>query len=203
MPTRVFLLRHAESADPTVFHGYESDVDLSVTGRRQADVVARVLAPEKPDVVVSSNMLRARQTALPLARACGLALTIVPELHERKIGILSGKPWSTEPIWPATLERWSGGDTAYAPEGAESYDDIQKRILPAWEKLMADHAGKTLVVVAHGIVCRILLLSILPGHSAADWNKIGTPNIGISELVKEGETWQALYIGRQPEGNRP
>ena len=40
MTTRVFLLRHAESADPTVFHGYESDVDLSERGVRQAEAIA-------------------------------------------------------------------------------------------------------------------------------------------------------------------
>ena len=72
MPTRVYLLRHAETANPYVFHGAESDVGLSDKGRRQADAIAPYLAAKLPDVVVSSNMLRARATALPIARASGL-----------------------------------------------------------------------------------------------------------------------------------
>src|SRR4051812_13317991 len=57
--TRVFLLRHAESADPTVFHGAESDVGLSERGERQAHAVAAVLAAHRPTAVVSSAMRRA------------------------------------------------------------------------------------------------------------------------------------------------
>lgn len=124
MPTRVFLLRHAESADPTVFHGFESDTDLSAKGLRQAELLARVLAPKKPDVVASSGMLRARRTATPLAQALGLELHIVPELHERKVGILSGKPWSSDQVWPVTLEHWMRGETSHAHEGAESFDTM-------------------------------------------------------------------------------
>lgn len=198
MPTRVFLLRHAESADPTVFHGFESDTDLSPRGYQQAEVVARVLAPQKPDAVVSSGMLRARLTAQPLARALNLELQVVPELHERKVGILSGKPWSTDNIWPATLEHWTAGNTSYAHENAESYDAIQNRILPAWHRLTTEHQDRTLVVVAHGIVCRILLLSILPDHGPSHWQRIPSPNVGISELIHEGNTWRALSIAQQP-----
>ena len=72
MPTRVFLLRHAESADPTVFHGYESDVDLGERGVRQAQAIAAELAAEKPDIVVSSAMRRAQRTA-----ACGWFTTVL------------------------------------------------------------------------------------------------------------------------------
>lgn len=200
MPTRVFLMRHGESADPTVFHGAESDVDLSDKGRRQAEVIAEVFRPKQPDLVVASAMRRARATALPLARALDLELHIEPDLHERRVGILSGQPFRDDPIWPETLKRWSSGDTAYAHEGAESYDDIQRRILPVWNRLTADHAGRSLVVVAHGIVCRILLLSILPGWTPSDWGRLGpTYNVGVSELVHDEAGWRALAINQQPD----
>src|SRR4051794_5459463 len=90
MPTRVLLLRHAESSDPSVFHGAESDVGLSERGRRQADAVAGYLAARRPDAVVSSAMRRALDTAGPIARACGLGLLVEPALHERRVGALSG-----------------------------------------------------------------------------------------------------------------
>ena len=54
MPDRFFLLRHAETADPLVFHGAESDVGLSERGRRQAGAVAPLLAAESPGVLVLS-----------------------------------------------------------------------------------------------------------------------------------------------------
>src|SRR5262245_45515654 len=120
MPTRVLLLRHAESAAPDVFHGAESDVGLSPRGRRQAEAVAPVLAARRPAALVSSAMRRALDTAAPAARACGLAVRVEPALHERRVGGLSGTPTNGDGVWPQTLRRWLAGDTGYAPPGAES-----------------------------------------------------------------------------------
>jgi len=203
MPTRVFLLRHAESADPTVFHGAESDVDLSDKGRRQAVALVDALLPRRPDVVVSSNMRRARATALPLAQALGLEIQIEPELHERRVGVLSGVSVRERDIWPETLRRWTAGDTAYAHEGAESFDQLRDRILPVWERVTAQHAGRSIAVIVHGIVCRVILLSILPGWGPANWDRLGsTLNCSISDLLLENGAWTPLALNRQPDAIR-
>jgi len=200
MQTRVWLLRHAESAVPHVFHGAESDIDLSEHGRRQAEVVAQVFAEMRPDAVVSSAMRRARATAGPIAAACGLELEIEPDLHERRVGELSGTPHAnTEGLWPDTLRRWLEGETDYAPPGSESFDAIQSRVVPAWERVTARHAGKSVAVVAHGIVCRVLLVSLLEGWSVADWLKLGRiPNVGVHELIGGGGSWKAVRISEVP-----
>src|SRR5262245_60490185 len=131
MPTRVFLLRHAESTNPLIFHGAESDVGLSERGRRQATAVAPVLAAVSPTVLVSSGMRRALETAEPIGRACGLAVRVEPGLHERRVGALQGTPTrGNDGVWPETLARWLAGETNYAPEGAESFDDIRDRVVP-------------------------------------------------------------------------
>lgn len=201
MPTRVLLMRHAQTCRPDVFHGFESDADLSELGYRQAAAAAPVVAAQRPDFVYSSGMLRARMTAEPIARACHLPLHIEPELHERKVGNLVGMPAQPElGIWPDTLLRWVEGDTSFAPEGSESFDAIRQRVLPIWDRLTARHEGKTVAVVCHGIVCRVLLLSLLPNHTVADWTKLGRiQNLSISELVGEGRTWKALRIAEVPE----
>jgi 2,3-bisphosphoglycerate-dependent phosphoglycerate mutase len=199
MPTRVVLLRHAETANPLIFHGAESNVGLSERGRRQAAAIAPLLAAHAPQVLVSSAMRRAVETATPIARACGLELRMEPELHERRVGTLSGTPTRRrEGVWPDTLRRWLAGDTAYAPPGAESFDDIRRRVLPVWQRLTNEHEGQTLVIVAHGIVCRVLLLSLLPGYSIRDWHRIGTDNVAIHELLYEGQIWRALRINELP-----
>jgi 2,3-bisphosphoglycerate-dependent phosphoglycerate mutase len=195
---RVFLLRHAESADPTIFHGAESDVGLSELGQRQARTVARYLATVSPRRLVSSAMLRARDTATPIARACGLDIHIEPALHERRVGALSGTPTGgSEGVWPDTLARWIAGDTDFAPPGAESYEDIRGRVLPVWHRLTANDNDASLVVVAHGIVCKVLLLSLLTGYTSADWHQLGPiPNVGITELTGNATGWQAIRINQ-------
>ncbi len=196
MLTRVWLMRHAQTNPPDVFHGFESDADLSELGYRQAAAVAPIVASYRPDFIYSSGMLRARRTAEPIARLCNLPLLVEPNLHERKVGSLSGTPVHPEVGgWPETVERWVAGDTGYAPEGAESFDAVRDRVLPVWDRITTKHAGKSIVVVCHGNVSRVLLLSILKGHSAADWMKLGkVPNVSISELVGNGRDWQALRL---------
>jgi broad specificity phosphatase PhoE len=200
MPTRVWLLRHAESAEPAVFHGAESDVGLSERGHRQARALIAVLAAYRPTTIVSSGMRRAMDTAAPTAAACGLPLRIEPALHERRIGALSGTPFTTaEGLWPATLGRWVEGDTGYAPPGAESFDAMRERVLPVWGRLVEEHAGGRLVIVAHGLVCKVLLLSVLPGWSVADWVKLGPiRNLGVSELTATPAGWAAVRLNVVP-----
>ena len=198
MPTRVLLLRHAQSADPTVFHGAESDVGLSPLGRQQAELAAVYLASLRPDAVVSSAMRRAIETATPIALACNKTLDTEPDLHERRVGSMSGMLAQQLPDgpWPTTLRRWVAGETSYAPDGAESFDDIRDRVLPVWHRLTMQHADRTLVVVAHGIVCKVLLLCLLPGLGVADWATLGPiHNVAIHELMREdGKEWHAVRI---------
>ena len=196
MATRVFVLRHGESADPHVFHGAESDVGLSERGRRQAEVVAPVLAAQAPAAVVSSAMRRARDTAAPIAAACGLPVLLEPLLHERRVGALGGTPFgAAEGVWPDTLRRWVAGETSFAPPHSESFDDVRDRVLPVWERLTRTYAGRCLVVVAHGVVCKVLFLSVLPGLSAADWHRLGPiRNAAVTELAREDGPWQARRL---------
>jgi probable phosphoglycerate mutase len=196
MAAHVFLLRHAESARPDVFHGAESDIGLSERGRRQAEAVAPILAAEKPDAVICSAMRRARDTAGPIAAACGLTPILEPELHERRVGDLAGRPFGgKDGVWPATLRRWMAGETGFTPEDAESFDDIRNRVLPVWNRLTHEWSGRRIIIVAHGVVCKVLLLSNLQGYGVTDWDRLGSiQNVGITEVVQDGVAWRALRI---------
>src|SRR5947209_20420375 len=120
--TRVLLLRHAETAAPDRFHGAESDVELGDRGRRQAEAVAPVLAAMSPSALYCSSMARARQTAGPIGIACGLEPVIVPELHERRMGPLSGRLMDeVREHYHQSRDRWKLGDLEATHQGGESY----------------------------------------------------------------------------------
>lgn len=191
--TTIWLVRHAETAAPTQFHGAESDVALGEHGKRQADAAAAWFAGLRPTAVVSSNMIRARDTAVPIAAACGVPHHIEPLLHERRVGPLAGLPRANaDHIWEHTTERWLNDETSYAYPGMESFDELRDRTLPVFKKVAAAHAGGRVVVVCHGVVCKTLLLSILRGKSHRDWVALGKiPNLAVSELVPDGELWRA------------
>jgi broad specificity phosphatase PhoE len=202
MLTRVLLLRHAQSADPTVFHGAESDVSLSALGQQQALAVAPFLAAYQPVAVVASAMRRAVDTATPTASLCGLRVRVEPALHERRVGALSGTPTNRRGgPWQQTVKRWIAGDTSFASPGAESFEEIAARVMTVWGRLVVEFAGHTFAVVAHGVVCKVLLLSLLPGWSAAKWKRLGpVPNVGVSELLGGTGNWQAIRLLEVPAG---
>jgi broad specificity phosphatase PhoE len=195
MSTTIWLTRHAESAVPTVFHGAESDVGLSELGRRQADAAAGWFAGLGPTAVVSSGMIRARDTAAPIAVACGVAHHIEPELHERRVGVLSGTDFaSNNGLWPQTIARWTAGETGFTTPGAESFDQLRDRLIPAVQRVADTFAGGRVVVVAHGVVCKVLLLTLLPGYGPANWVQVGhAPNLAVSELVYD-RSWAAVRL---------
>ncbi|HYH68297.1 MAG TPA: histidine phosphatase family protein [Urbifossiella sp.] len=199
MPT-IWLARHAETSVPTVFHGAESDIGLSDLGRRQASAAAGWFAPLGVTAVVSSGMLRARDTAAPIAAACAVPHLIEPDLHERRVGAMSGTSFSSEGgPWPQTIDQWEAGDTAFTTPGAESFEDLRRRLLPAFSRVTAAHHGGRVVVVAHGVVCKVLLLCLLPRYGPQAWKRLGrVPNLAVTEMVGTPGGWAVAGLLQVP-----
>lgn len=192
----VLLIRHAETAAPDRFHGAESDVGLGERGRRQAEAVADVLARREPAAIYSSSMRRALETAEPIARACGRPVEVADGLQERRMGPLSGR--RRDEAWAAYAEakvRWMAGQLDFTHDGGESYAEIRRRVVPAFQALARRHPGETIVVVAHGVVIRVLLTSLLEGHSPADFERIAIDFVAINDLRHDGARWRAEVLG--------
>lgn len=203
--TRVWLARHAESADPTVFHGAESDIGLSDLGERQAAAAAGWFRDLRPTRVISSAMRRAVATAAPIAAAAGVPHLLEPAFHERRVGALGGTNFSlTDGPWAETLANWTAGRTQFTTAGAESYDALRDRLLTAWDRVTSEHRGERIVLVAHGVVCKVLLLSLLPGWGPTRWADLGrVENLATSELFRHDDgPWQAGQVLVVPEAVR-
>ncbi len=80
----LYLLRHADAGDPTVWQGPDAARPLSGKGERQADRLGRFLAGIgfTPDAIITSPKIRAAQTAEGVAHHLGVAVTIDDRLAE-------------------------------------------------------------------------------------------------------------------------
>jgi probable phosphoglycerate mutase len=145
----------------------------------------------------SSAMRRAVATAEPIGRACNLVPIIRPGLHERRLGPLSGvsreEGWS---IYAESKSRWIDGDLEYSHPGGESYADIRRRVIPILENIIAGHPGETMIIVAHGVVIRVILTSLLAGYQPGDFDRIAIDFASINDLWFDGATWTARELNR-------
>jgi broad specificity phosphatase PhoE len=196
------LLRHAETAEPGRFHGCESDVGLSARGQAQALAAASRYALENPCAVLSSGLLRARETARPIAEACGVEHRLVESIHERRMGPLARA--LREDGWAQYDEarrRWASGDLDWTHEGGESYAEVRARVVPAFEAIASESVGQTVVVVAHGVVVRVLLTSLVAGLSVTDFVSIPIDYVVAFDLRREKAVGPWASHGRiVPEG---
>lgn len=149
-PTVVLFVRHAVTPTTGVkLPGRAPGLHLSDDGRRQADAAASRLARlPKLAAVYASPLERARETALPIARARGLALRIERDLSELDIGEWTGlsiKRASRKPEW-AIIQRHPSG---FRFPGGESFLEMQTRMTAAVGRLVARHPGEIVAAVSH------------------------------------------------------
>jgi broad specificity phosphatase PhoE len=157
--TSLLLIRHAETswnaAGRWQGHG---DPPLSERGVAQANALAQELAREAIDVIVSSDLRRAAETAAMLGRARGLEPLLNPRLRELDLGNWEGL--TRDQIASSAgdvLRRFDAGDLDVRPGDGESLREIEQRARSAVCELVDAYPDRRLAVVTHLGVIRTLL----------------------------------------------
>lgn len=168
-----YLVRHGQSLSNLEGRVQgRDDAPLSALGREQAAAVARWISSQSRlevevpiDEVWSSPLIRARDTAAPIAASLGLVVHVAEDLAELHAGVFQGHLWSDlESRFPEEVARWRSGDAAYAIPGGESRAALAARGRAMLETLAARDA-RGMVVVAHGGVLTAALAALLgAGH---------------------------------------
>ncbi|BAL97958.1 histidine phosphatase family protein [Rubrivivax gelatinosus] len=181
--TEFLFIRHGETDwnRQQRFQG-RIDVPLNATGRLQAERLAERLAPEPVDALYASDLVRAMQTAQPLARAWKLDTRPEPGLREQGFGILEGLDVPTIRVEHADLwARWIERRADFALPGGESVRDFSTRVLGAVARLAAAHEGGRVAVVTHGGVLDMLWRHAR-GEALDGARACLIPNTGLNRL---------------------
>jgi probable phosphoglycerate mutase len=173
----IILIRHGETAwnAERRLQGH-LDIPLNAEGERQARLLAEALAPESIDLVVASDLQRARQTAQAVATPRSMAVHSEPGLRERCYGGFEGLLYSEiEQRFPAEFAAWQARDIdGVLPSGknyGETFREFYTRSTDAILALAAAHPGRTLAIVAHGGVleCAYRMALGLPLETPRDF----------------------------------
>ena len=187
-PTLVLFVRHGLT--PTTgatLPGRAPGLHLAEAGAEQAERTAeRIAAAGGVGAVYASPLERARETAAPIARACGLRVRRHAGLNECDFGRWTGRKLASlrqRPEW-ATVQRYPSG---FRFPGGESFAEMQSRALAAVAAIVARHPGQRVAAVSHADVIKAVAASAM-----------GTPLDLFQRILIDPASVTAVAYG--PEG---
>jgi ribonuclease H / adenosylcobalamin/alpha-ribazole phosphatase len=185
-PTYTLLARHGATALSLEkrFSGSGGfDAPLSPLGEAQAAALAAELAVRGGiDVIVSSPLLRTRQTAQFAADALGLPVAVDDGFAECAFGEWDGHTFAeVRERWPVELEEWLLS-TDVAPPGGESFAACQQRVLAARDRTVQRYAGQRVLVVAHVTPIKVLVSEAV-GAPLTSLFRMELPPCSLSSLA--------------------
>lgn len=155
---RLILVRHGQTPCNVdgIWHGWD-DCPLNETGTEQARAAAQRLAHETIHAVYSSDLRRARLTALAIAEPHALDIQSDPDLRERHAGQFDGlRAPEVEALYPDWMADRTADLWGWTPPGGETFTQVLERTLRAVERLYHRHPNDTIVVVTHMGPVRVL-----------------------------------------------
>jgi 2,3-bisphosphoglycerate-dependent phosphoglycerate mutase len=185
--TRITAIRHGETAwnVDTRIQG-QLDIGLNAKGRWQAERAGAALADEDIDVVYSSDLWRAYDTALSVAKPHGLMVQTDEALRERGFGEFQGKTFAQiEATLPEQALLWRKRVPDFAPPGGESLLQLRERVVQCVQSLAEKNVGKHIVIVSHGGVMDVLYRAAtsLDIQAARTWD---LHNAAINRMLWNG-----------------
>jgi broad specificity phosphatase PhoE len=151
--TQLVLIRHGET-DWNVEGRYQGQADppLNARGLAQGEWLAEELEQARLEVLYTSPLLRARQTAEIICEHIGIPLQVEPRLMEIHQG-----DWQTrlrgeiEDLYPELFHRWETEPWQITPPKGEHLSQVQQRVDVAVDEILARHPSQTVGIVAHRI----------------------------------------------------
>lgn len=194
--TRFIVVRHGETEWNlgSRIQGH-SDSALTAEGLAQAEALARRLARERFDRLLSSDLGRAHETARIIAARTGHALALDRRLRERAFGEAEGLTYGElDHQFPDAFSKVRETDPDYVIPGGESRRQHYERVCGAFESLAREHAGLRLAVVCHGGVLAALYRRIY-GLGIATPRPIPIPNASYNAIACDGAAWTVEVWG--------
>jgi broad specificity phosphatase PhoE len=198
---RLLLVRHG------VADGHEGravgQLDLPLSERGRAAMRALLASgPGRPDRLVSSDLIRARDSAQILAAHWGMEVVTDTRLRELWFGEWEGRTWrQLERSDAARLERWMREWATERAPGGESFPDLVARVsswLREWWRERAVGSTETTVVVAHAgsiraILCRLLGVPLSRAFEfEVDWARVTALDLGEATpglICRNSDMW--------------
>lgn len=180
---KIYLARHGESIWNTlkIVQG-QKDVPLTDKGKLQAKLLGQRLAKENIDIIYTSDLSRAYETAKIISEVVNVEVVIMKEFREINFGIWEGL--SKEDLldrYKEEYELWLSEPEKLAVEGAETLLELQQRTIGGINKIInsKDNKYNNILVVSHGAAIKALILGLLD-ISLSNYKNLALGNTSLS-----------------------
>ena len=127
-----------------------TDLPLTEKGLKQAEELAQKLKDKQIDVIIASPLIRAQQTAAAVSAVIGMPIVTDSRITEQNFGIYEGKDRGDAGFY-ANKRQFA----VKYPQG-ESMFQLAGRVYPFIAEIKEKYADKTVLLVCHGGVCRMI-----------------------------------------------
>ncbi|MEQ1645085.1 MAG: histidine phosphatase family protein [Pyrinomonadaceae bacterium] len=188
--THLYLIRHGQSAGNAEGRfGGHGPTPLSDLGVKQAERTAKALAKEGINVIYSSDLIRAVQTAEPLAQLLDIPINTSEAFRERNVGVLQGLTFDeSRQNYPQDYYALINRNINHVITDGESYRQLLRRITGELRIILRTHQRERVAIFSHtGAICYLtlfLLGAIHRGTKTTPW--IITSNCGINHFEFRG-----------------
>jgi broad specificity phosphatase PhoE len=157
--TRIYLIRHGETEwNQAKRYQGQTDIPLTDKGRDQAHRTAERLADVGASFLISSDLIRARDTAVPIGQRLGLQVIICPLWRERDYGRWEGMTRAEiQGLYPEEWQKSREDPLRTALGGGETLAELRERAIKALDWVLTEYPGQRGIVVSHGGLLRALL----------------------------------------------
>ena len=147
-----YLVRHGNTQANVDGRNNSDEEPLNESGVAQAEAAAAALKNKKIGLIISSDLVRARQTAEIIARATHAEIIFDKELRERNFGITRGMDkQERDRMYGHLLYTYDD-----APPGGETFQEVEARAWTAFRHHKTNHHHKNIVIVSHGAPLRAI-----------------------------------------------
>ena len=176
MTKYLILVRHSV---PEIYGDRPANTwKLSEEGRLRAEHLAEELKSFAPDVIISSDEPKAKETAEIVASCLGLETQTLPDLHEHD---RSNVPYLSHEAFQASIRTFFQ-EPDQLVFGNETANQAYVRFYQAIHSILNENLQKTVVVVAHGTVISLFVARLTGSSELELWSKLGLPSFVAMDL---------------------
>jgi broad specificity phosphatase PhoE len=189
---KFIIVRHGESTcNQSKTYTGQTESPLTELGILQAKITGEYLYQNyKIDLVYSSDLSRAIDTAKAFTEKTGQQVIADKNLREFDLGLWAGKTFEeVDKLFPKTAKLFKKDLANSYADGGESYAQFQSRVKKAFEEIASKNDGKTVAVFTHGGVVRAL-------YSA--WNNFSADQVNSSPKFSNSSITVVEYSNGKP-----